>query len=163
MPLKARNWPLSAIILMVAGLLLAGMGFYFVVLRPALLPEDIRFMAITPAQLDPIRPQLETWLGHVFRVMGGYIIATGLLAITLAATSFRQHSLAAAVGVLAGGAVSIGWMSMVNFMIASDFKWVLLAMALVWAASLGAFGWEWRRRGATVPAALAAKNRVAGV
>ena len=32
---------------------------------------------------------------------------------------------------LIGGAASIGWMAVVNFMIDSDFKWSLLAMALL--------------------------------
>ena len=43
-----------------------------------------------------------------------------------------------------GGAASIGWMAIVNFMIDSDFKWVLLGMALVWAASLALFWFETR-------------------
>ena len=30
-------------------------------------------------------------------------------------------------------------MTVVNFMIRSDFKWVLLGMALVWAASVATF------------------------
>jgi len=72
------------------------------------------------------------------------VLATGVLAVTLATTSFRQHSPVAAVGALVGGAASIGWMVVVNFTINSDFKWVLLAMALVWAASLVLF-WLERR------------------
>jgi hypothetical protein len=36
-------------------------------------------------------------------------------------------------------------MATVNFMIASDFKWVLLGMALVWALSLVLF-WSEKRR-----------------
>ena len=145
MDIKSGTWRPSSIVLAVAGILLVGMGVYFIVLRPPLLPEDTRFMGVAAAQLDPIKPQLEAWLTHVFRVLGGYILATGVLTITLAATSFRQHSLTAAVGALIGGAASIGWMAVVNFMIGSDFKWVLLAMALVWACSLGLFGWELRR------------------
>jgi hypothetical protein len=139
---ESRTWPPSSIVLAVAGVLLVGTGLYFIILRPPLLPEDTRFMGAAPGQLDPIRPQLEGWLTHVFRVLGGYVLATGVLTVTLAATSFRQHSLAAGAGALIGGAASIGWMAAVNFTIGSDFKWVLLAMALVWAFSLGLFGWE---------------------
>lgn len=115
------------------------------ILRPPLLPEDIRFMGLA-GQLDPVRPRLEGWLTYVFDVMGGYILATGVLTITLATTSFREHSLISAWGALLGGAVSIGWMVVVNFMIGSDFKWVLLAMALVWTFSLGLFWFERRTR-----------------
>ena len=42
-------------------------------------------------------------------------------------------------GVAIGGAASIGLMAAVNFIIDSDFKWALLAMALLWAFSLGLF------------------------
>ncbi len=145
MDIKSGTWRPSSIVLAVAGILLVGMGVYFIVLRPPLLPEDTRFMGVAAAQLDPIKPQLEAWLTHVFRVLGGYILATGVLTITLAATSFRQHSLTAGLRALIGGAASIGLMAVVNFMIGSDFKWVLLAMALVWACSLGLFGWESRQ------------------
>src|SRR5262249_16472441 len=119
-----------------SGVLLIGVGFYFLFLRPTLLPEDIRYMNLTPAELQSIGPRLGTWLTHVFRVMGGYITATGVLAITLAITSFPQHHPIAAFGAMLGGASSIGWMVTVNFMINSDFKWALLGMALVWACSL---------------------------
>lgn len=145
MDIKSGTWRPSSIVLATAGILLVGMGLYFIFLRPPLLPEDTRFMGVAAAQLDPIKPQLEAWLTHVFRVLGGYILATGVLTVTLAATSFRRHSLTAAVGAVVGGAASIGWMAVVNFMIGSDFKWVLLAMALVWASSLGLFGRELRQ------------------
>ena len=142
---KSTAWPPSSIVLIIAGILLAGMGLYFMILRPPLLPEDTRFMGVAATQFDPLRPGLDAWLTEVFRVMGGYVLATGVLAVTLATTSFRQHSPVAAVGALVGGAASIGWMAVVNFTINSDFKWVLLAMALVWAASLVLF-WLERRR-----------------
>ena len=78
--------------------------------------------------------------------MGGYVLATGVLTVTLAATSVRTHEPTAAIGALIGGAVSIGWMAVVNFMIDSDFKWALLGMALLWAASLASFWVEKRRQ-----------------
>ena len=149
MDVEPGSWRPSSIVLAAAGILLAGMGFYFIVLRPPLLPEDTRFMGLTAAQLDPIRPQLEAWLTHVFRVLGGYVLATGILTVTLAATSFRQHSPIAAAGALLAGAASIGWMAVVNFIIGSDFKWALLGMALIWALSLGLCGWDLARSRAT--------------
>lgn len=139
MELDRRSWRPSSIALVMAGVTLIGTGFYFLFLRPPLLPEDIRYMALPPAQFDNLRPRLELWLTHVFRVMGGYVLATGVLMVTLAVTSFRQHSTPTAIGALIGGAASIGWMAVVNFLIDSDFKWVLLAMALLWAVSLVLF------------------------
>ena len=89
---------------------------------------------------------LELWLKQVFRVLGGYILATGSLTITVAATAFRQHIRGAAVGAAVGGAASIGLMAAVNFRIDSDFKWVLFAVALLWVSSLALFWFETRTR-----------------
>jgi hypothetical protein len=139
---ERKPWTPSSIVLILAGIALIGTGLYFIMLRPPLLPEDVRYMALPAAQLDILRPRLELWLTHVFRVLGGYVFATGVLAITLAATAFRVHQKGAATGALVGGAASIGWMAAVNFTINSDFKWVLLAMALLWASSLVLFWFE---------------------
>ena len=138
----SKSWPLSSIVLALAGVALVGAGLYFIVLRAPLLPEDVLYMGLPAAQLDAVRPRLEAWLTHVFRVLGGYVLATGVLTITLAATSFRAHHWGAALGALIGGAVSIGWMAVVNFRIDSDFRWVLLVIALAWACSLGLFWFE---------------------
>ena len=106
-------------------------------------------MGLSAAKLEAVRPRL--WLTQVFRVMGGYVIATGVLTVTLAATSYRTHRWGAGIGALIGGAASIGWMAVVNFMIESDFKWPLLAMALLWAASLGIFWYETSRQSHELP------------
>lgn len=137
-----KIWPLSSIILASAGIALVGTGLYFIVLRPPLLPEDLRYMGLSAGQLDIVRPHLEAWLVQVFRVLGGYVLATGVLTITLAATSFRAHHWGAAIGALIGGAASIGLMAAVNFAINSDFKWVIFLMALLWACSLCLFWFE---------------------
>jgi hypothetical protein len=84
----------SWIVLAAAGIAVMGIGSYFIFLRPPLLPEDLRFLALPASQLDVIRPRLELWLAHVFIVLGGYAVATGVLTIALAATSFRAHRLA---------------------------------------------------------------------
>jgi hypothetical protein len=138
----SRRWRPSSILLAAAGGTLVVTGLYFLLVRPALLPEDVRYMNLAAAELAAVRPRLEAWLGHVFWVMGGYVLATGVLMVMLAATSFRAHHWGAAVGVLIGGAASIGWMAVVNFLISSDFKWVLFGMAVLWAASLSLFVWE---------------------
>jgi hypothetical protein len=141
-----RSWTLSSIVLAAAGLAVMGIGFYFIFLRPPLLPEDLRYMALSAAQLDVVRPRLAGWLTHVFIVLGGYAVATGVLTITLAITSFRTHSQGAAIGATIGGAASIGLMAAVNFAIRSDFKWILLGIALLWLCSLGLFWLETRSR-----------------
>lgn len=137
-----RSLPLSALILALARILLDGMGLYFIFVRPPLLPEDMRYIGLPAAQLEIVRLNLEAWLRQVFLVLGGYVLATGILAITLATTSFRAHHWGAAVGATIGGAASIGTMAVVNFTIDSDFKWVIFFTALLWASSLGLFWFE---------------------
>jgi hypothetical protein len=139
---NTRPWYPSVLLLVVAAIMLMGTGLYFLFLRPALLPEDIRYMGLSATQLEGVRDPLAAWLTQVFRVMGGYVLATGVLAITLALTSYRAHHTGAWLGALVGGLSSIGLMTAVNFTIRSEFKWVLLCMALVWAASLILFWTE---------------------
>ena len=122
--------PYSASVLAFAGLLLIAMGIYFVLLRPALLPEDLRYMKTTLSVIDDSAPGLSAWLQKVFWVMGGYIFTTGLLTIFIALTSFRKRSGVLSIVVIAGIS-SIGLMTIVNFMIGSDFKWILLMFTLL--------------------------------
>lgn len=92
------------------------------------------------SELQSVGPRLTAWLTHVFRVMGGYVTATGVLALTLAVTAFRERNRWA--GAIVAGVASIGWMAAANFMTNSDFKWVLLGFVLTWAASIAAFAVE---------------------
>lgn len=142
---KDLGWSASTLLLAISGVMLIGVGCYFLFVRPGLLPEDIRYMGLTPAELESIGPRLAVWLNHVFSVMGGYVTATGVLALTLAGTSYRQRSPWAVAGSIIAGLVSIGWMAVTNFIINSDYKWVLFVFALTWAASIAAFAVEARR------------------
>ena len=122
--------PYSASILALGGFLLLGMGVYFIFIRPPLLPEDLRYMKITlPMEQDKMQG-LQMWLKKVFWVMGCYIFTTGLLTIFIAFTSFRTRTRGAYGIVALSGISSIGAMTVVNFMIGSDFKWILLIFML---------------------------------
>ena len=128
--------PYSATTLALAGLLLVGMGLYFIFLRPSLLPEDLRYMGSSLQNVKDDIPGLKNWLQKVFWVMGGYIFATGLLIIFIALTSFRKR-LRGAFGIVAfTGISSIGLMTVINFMIGSDFMWVLLTFTFPWIIAL---------------------------
>ncbi|MEO6361198.1 MAG: hypothetical protein ABIO43_11595 [Sphingomicrobium sp.] len=118
------------------GLILIGMGFYFALLRPSLLPEDARYIGKSAAQIQLALPGLSGWLGHVFGVLGGYMAATGLLTVYVAATSFRAGTRGARSVVAVAGLLSIGWMAIENFLISSDFKWLLAAFTLPWMIAL---------------------------
>jgi len=138
-PQRAR--PYSAMILGVCGVILMGIGFYFLLLRPPFLPEDARYVRISRAELDAAVPGLARWLQRVFWVLGGYIVATGVLTLYIAMTSFRARS-PRATGVMAlAGIASIGGMATVNFLIDSAFKWPLAAVAALWGLAV-ALSWR---------------------
>ena len=132
--------------LALGGAILMLLGLYFVFVRPPLLPEDPRAMGTTLAQVEAAVPSLAGWLRRVFWVMGGFMFTTGLLTFYVAVTSFRAR-VRGVVGVMAiAGLASIGLMAVVNFMIASDFKWLILSFVLPWALALGLY---WKERGAS--------------
>ena len=105
-------------------------------MRPPLLPEDLRYMKTTLPVMHDSVPGLSAWLQKVFWVMGGYIFTTGLLIIFISFTSFRNRLPGAFSIVALAGISSIGSMTVVNFMIGSDFKWLLLTFTLPWAIAL---------------------------
>lgn len=112
------------------------MGMYFVFLRPPLLPEDLHYMDTTIQNVKEDIPGLMHWLQKVFWVMGAYIFTTGLLTVFISLTSFRTRERGTFGIVLISGISSIGLMTAVNFIIASDFRWVLLLFNLPWTIAL---------------------------
>ena len=131
--------PYSSTVLALCGIILMGIGLYFVLFRPPLLPEDVRYMGISFATIQERVPQLFNWLNKVFWVMGAYIFTSGLLTLYTAVTSFRKRARGAASIIALAGFSSIGWMTIVNFMLDSDFKWLLLGLALLWGLALVLF------------------------
>ena len=118
------------------GLWLVGLGLYFMLLRPPLLPEDPRFMGTTLARIQADVPGLADWLKRVFAVMGGFMAGAGVLTVFVAQTALpsRLGGVAWLIGLC--GALTVGLMSATNFALHSDFEWVLLVPALVWLAAL---------------------------
>lgn len=132
--------PYSSSILSLSGIILIGLGMYFVFLRPPLLPEDPRYIGASLSVIQDTLPGLALWLQKVFWVMGGYIISTGLLMFYVARTGFRARGAWAIIAF--AGLASIGWMTLVNFILHSDFKWILLMFSMVWAVALVLFWME---------------------
>lgn len=128
--------PVSAYLLAFAGLILMALGIYFIFFRPSLLPEDARFIGASLGQIRATVPGLATWLSRVFWVMGGYMFAVGLLTVYLAMTAFRARARGAAIVVAVAGVTSIGLMAAVNFLIHSDFRWLILLFALPYGLAL---------------------------
>ena len=128
--------PYYASCLTLGGLLLAGMGMYFIFLRPSLLPEDLQYMNTTLSVIQNNTPDLSAWLQKVFWVMGGYIFTTGLLTMYVALTSFRTRTRGAFIIIALAGITSIGSMTIVNFILQSDFRFALLVFTLPWVIGL---------------------------
>ena len=131
--------PYSATALAISGAIAMALGLYFVFLRPPVLPEDLRFVGTSMTQLQASMPGLLPWLRRVFWVLGGYMFATGLLTTYAAVTVFRARARGAAGVVALAGLASVGWMAVVNFIIGSDFKWLLLSFVIPWALALALY------------------------
>jgi len=142
---KVALWLLAG-----CGVFQVGMGLFFIGLRPTMLPEDERFIGLSLDGLSQISPSLPLWLNRVFVVLGGHIIATGLLIVLTAVLLWRhRENLRTVLALmLAAGLASVVLMSAVNFAIHSDFKWLLLLPALAWtmAVVLLAIESRWARR-----------------
>ena len=127
---------------------------YFIALRPALLPEDVRFLELGVASLHAGVPQLETWLHLVFVVLGGQMAAVGVLVVGSSLRIFqaqlRSSRELASLG--AAGLLSVGTMSVVNFVLGSDFRWLLIAPVVAWSAGLVLAAVSCRRARAAKPA-----------
>jgi hypothetical protein len=132
------------------GLWLVALGLYFIALRPALLPEDIRFVGEPLARIHAAIPGLERWLRLVFAVLGGFAAGTGVLGIYLAAVALPRRPPGASWVIAIVGLSTVTLMSAVNFELHSDFRWVLLIPAVLWGAGLLAYLLEgtWQRRAA---------------
>ena len=122
--------------LALGGIFLMLMGLYFAFIRPPLLPEDLRYIDTSAIRLQAEMPRLLSWLARVFDVLGGYIFATGLLTLHVAITGLRGGRPLPRTAVAASGLASIGCMAIVNFLLDSDYKWLLLAMTLPWLIAL---------------------------
>ncbi|MBN9636142.1 MAG: hypothetical protein J0H22_13255 [Actinobacteria bacterium] len=119
----------------IGGAALIGIGGFFVFARPAFLPEDLRYLQRTGADVDAAVPRLRRWLHLVFTVLGGYALATGTLTVYLAVTQVRHDNTSAVMVLAIAGAVSIGVMIVVNFVLRSAFRWPLLTVGGVWIAA----------------------------
>ena len=128
------KWMLTA-----CGAWLVGLGLYFIVLRPPLLPEDPRFMGTTLEQIRIAVPGLEGWLQKVFTVMGGFMAGAGVLTVFVAIVAIPQQSSGTAWALAISGALTVVLMSATNFALQSDFRWLLLIPALLWLAGLGIY------------------------
>ena len=132
----SNNFRVSTWMLIACGVWLVGLGFYFIVLRPPLLPEDARFIGTSIAQIRIAVPSLEAWLNRVFTVMGGFMASAGVLTVFVATVAMPPRLKGTPWAIGLSGALTVALMSATNFALHSDFRWLLLVPALVWLAGL---------------------------
>lgn len=130
---------LSGKVFAACGLWMILLGIYFVLLRPALLPEDPRFMGTSLEALRAAAPGLEGWLDHVFNVMGGFMIAAGTMTSLVAWQFLARRAPGTLLALGVAGASSVALMSATNFLLHSDFRWLLLVPVLLWFAGLACY------------------------
>ena len=87
-------------------------------------------------------PGFERWLGHVFDVMGGFMVAAGAMTVLAAWGSRARPERAGLAALSLAGAAGIGLMSVTNFILGSDFRWLLLLPALLWVVGLACHVYE---------------------
>lgn len=126
--------PISSWLLIACGVWLLGLGFYFIAMRPPLLPEDLRFMGTTLAQIRSSVPGLEPWLERVFMVLGGFMAGAGVLTVFVAVVAMPLQLKGTAWAIALSGVFTVGLMSVTNFALHSDFRWLLLVPVLLWLA-----------------------------
>ena len=148
MQTTALRLSLSSKVFVACGFWLVAIGVYFIFLRPALLPEDPRFMGSSIEIIRNATPGLERWLNLVFTVMGGFMVAAGVMTVLIARSLLVTRSFTTLLFLILAGAFSVALMSAVNFRLNSDFLWLLFVPALLWFAGVLFYMWEpiqWRR------------------
>ena len=135
----SKNRHVSTRMLIACGVWLLGLGLYFIVVRPPLLPEDARFMGTTFAQVRTAVPGLESWLQKVFTVMGGFMAGAGVLTLFVATVAMPPRLKGTSWAIALSGALTVVLMSATNFALYSDFRWLLFVPALVWLAGIAAY------------------------
>lgn len=123
-------------VLIAVGLLTVGTGFYLMVLRPPLLPEDVRFAGLDPSAVPP---GLLRWLEIVFRTWGGFVLGFGVSLAGYGAFLATGNPVWLRCGVALALVVSFGVFLVSNWMLRSDFLWpiaVLFLLALATAIGL---------------------------
>ena len=123
-------------VFLACGIWLIGLGLYFLFLRPPLLPEDLRYMGTSPGEIQAAIPGVQRWLHRVFTVMGGFMTGAGVLTILVAMKASATREKWTWLVLALAGLFTVGMMSLTNFQLNSDFKWLLLIPSLLWAIGL---------------------------
>jgi hypothetical protein len=75
----------------------------------------------------------------VFTVMGGYMIGSGALTVFLARAAMPKRLPGTVLALCIAGLSTVVLMSAMNFVLHSDFRWVLLVPAVCWVVGVIAY------------------------
>ena len=118
------------------GIWLIGLGGYFMFIRSPLLPEDLRYLGSSATQVEALLPNMASWLRNVFTVMGGFIAGCGVLVFFVSVRVVPQPVDGTGIVLGVTGLLTVATMSVTNFVIDSDFKWLLLVPPVIWLLGL---------------------------
>ncbi len=112
----------GALALVAFGIVAAAVGIYFMALRPALLPEDLRFAHLERSDVPaPLLP----WLRIVFRTWGGFVVGLGVLLLGQGIAGYTNRSGWARGGTAIGVVFAFGSFLVSNIQLGSDFLWFI--------------------------------------
>jgi hypothetical protein len=129
----------SAIVLALGGVLVMALGGYVALRRTPLSAADLRYLDRSFAELQGVAPSLNEWLRGVFYVLGGFMVATGIVTLYIAVTAFRRRARGVAVIVGLAGGASVGGMALVELLID---RWAPVTVALVWLLAFALYQLE---------------------
>jgi len=116
----------------VLGVLTLAVGVYFLVLRSALLPEDIRYTGIDP---NTLTPAFMDWLGIVFSTWGGFVAGLGITILGIGVFMLSGRAVSLYLGAAIGVLTAFGRFLLSNIVINSGSLW-LIATLFVLAVAL---------------------------
>ena len=93
-------------------------------------------MGLSPSEIVSTVPGMNRWARRVFTVMGGFMTGAGILTIYVAMTASAARAKSTWIALALAGVCTVGTMSITNFQLDSDFKWLLLIPSLLWIVGL---------------------------
>jgi uncharacterized membrane protein len=93
-------------------------------------------MGTSAGEIQSAMPGLQRWMHRVFTVMGGFMTGTGVLTILAAMNASAARGKWTWTALALAGLFTVGTMSLTNFQLDSDFKWLLLIPSLLWIIGL---------------------------
>ena len=111
----------------VLGLLTMGTGVYFMLLRPPLLPEDMRYIGLS----NEAPRALLHWISIVFRTWGGFMVGLGSCLFGIAGFFFTRRDAWLRLGVGVGLLFGFGSFLASNIQLHSDFLWFIASLFVV--------------------------------